>query len=143
MAKKLSVALDAPIQWPKCCARCGADTDLTVAGVSIGSMSGIAPRLDGLAITSTMVSLKYPVCRAHAGGLGLAGFVTRRTAGLSFLRGFSYFVGVLGVAIFAVMAARAVGLAPRNNLPTPWPFLAIFAGGIAASAYFIHAMRTL
>ena len=145
MAKKLSVDLDASILWPMCCARCGVKEGLTSSRVSIGSVRSVAPSPFGVQITSTMAMLDYPVCHAHATGLGFAGIVTRRTLLFRFLRGFIYFTAILGVPVFLMMATRAVGLAstPHNAQPSPTVFIAMFAAGIAAAAYLVHAFRAL
>jgi len=92
-----------------------------------------------------MATLNYPVCRAHAAGLGLAAVVTRRTGGFRFLRGFIYLLAIPGALTFAVIAARWLGLlAPlRNDQAMPMPFVAMLAAAIAATAYLIYAFRAL
>jgi len=145
MARNISVDIDGQISWPACCARCGKKEGLTSSSVSIGSVRSVGVAPHGLSMNSTMATLSYPVCRIHAGGLGLAAIVTRRTGGFRFLRGFTYLLGFMGVPMLMVMLLRAVGvMAPlRNAAPPPFSLVALEVVAVAATIYLIFAFRSM
>jgi hypothetical protein len=145
MARKTSVDIEGQIIWPACCARCGAKDGLTSSRVSIGSVRSVGVAPHGLSLNSTMATLSYPVCRVHAGGLGLAAIVTRRTGGFRFLRAFIYLLGFMGALMLLAMALRAVGLLPpmRNAAPPPFSLIAIQVAALVSTAYLVFAFRAL
>jgi hypothetical protein len=82
MSQKVTLMTDGEVTWPNRCARCGAKGRLVSARATIGRGTSPRPTLAGeIKWTSEIVRLDYPVCGAHARWLGIANFVTRKTAG--------------------------------------------------------------
>ena len=90
--------LSAPLRWPNRCARCGAKHGLQSASLSIGEVLDSRLKLTGgVEFETRMTTLRYPVCAAHARGLGIAALFNRQTAVMKGVRGVLWVLGVLGI----------------------------------------------
>lgn len=145
MSRKLTVLRTEEVQWPNRCAACGAKEGLVAAGASIGRVASVRPTLSGdLAIRGELLSLDYPVCKAHSHGLVFANLLTRKTLGLSFLRGMIWLLGPLSVLTLATALFRLLaepGGGPGASLPAE--LMALFVLFAAAFVLLVRAYRKL
>ena len=125
-----------PLRWPNRCARCGTKQGLQSAGLSIGEVLGSRLKLTGgVEFETRMTTLGYPVCAAHARGLGLAALFNRQTVLMKGVRGVLWVFGVLGLLPtlflpFTLMQAHAdkpLGLLAMTVVPTLLMFGMIWA----------------
>ncbi len=87
-----------PLRWPNRCARCGTKQGLQSASVAIGEVLNSRLKLTGgVEVQTRMTTLRYPVCAAHARGLGIAAIFNRQTAVMKGVRGVLWVLGLLGL----------------------------------------------
>lgn len=56
-----------PIEWPRCCPKCGATDSLVSATSRLGRVKSIRPNLlGGMTMKSDVLHLSFPVCEKHA-----------------------------------------------------------------------------
>ena len=73
MSHTVCVDVSQPLRWPNRCARCGSKQGLQSASLAVGEVLDTRLKLTGAVEFQTrMTNLRYPVCAAHAKGLGLA-----------------------------------------------------------------------
>ena len=123
MSHTVCVDVSQPLRWPNRCARCGSKQGLHSASLAVGEVLDTRLKLTGAVEFQTrMTNLRYPVCAAHAKGLGLAALFNRQTAVMKGVRGFLWVFGVLGIlptlqVIFLLLSGKGV---------TSWP-VALFS----------------
>ena len=127
MSHTVCVDVSQPLRWPNRCARCGSKQGLQSASLAVGEVLDTRLKLTGAVEFQTrMTTLRYPVCAAHAKGLGIAALFNRQTAVMKLARGFVWVFGVLGflpalMTIVNLVTGKGVlspSLALLSALPT-------------------------
>lgn len=127
MSHTVCVDVSKPLRWPNRCARCGSKQGLQSASLAVGEVLDTRLKLTGAVEFQTrMTNLRYPVCAAHAKGLGLAAVFNRQTAVMKGVRGFVWVFGVLGflptlLLVFQFLSGKPVvagGMALLCIVPT-------------------------
>ncbi len=90
------VVIEAPIQWPMCCAKCGGRNNLSFLSASVTKTESVNPLLLLVGIIRSKVrryTLEYPVCSTHAMIAPIASLIAGRIGILISLLVGGYLIG--------------------------------------------------